>query len=61
MNTEVNLATVRKTHTTPETRVVDRGKAAELIALMKEARKPIFDCRKRRLLFGGRNGVQEVY
>jgi acetolactate synthase I/II/III large subunit len=42
MNTEVNLATVRKTHTTPETRVVDRVKAAELIALMKEARKPIF-------------------
>ena len=42
MNTEVNPAMVRKTNTTPEARVVDRGKAAELIALMKEARKPVF-------------------
>jgi len=42
MNTEVNIANVRKTNTTPETRVVDRGKAAELIALMKEAQKPVF-------------------
>jgi thiamine pyrophosphate-dependent acetolactate synthase large subunit-like protein len=42
MNMEVNPAMVRKTNTTPESRVVDRGKAAELIALMKEARKPVF-------------------
>ena len=42
MNTEVNIASIRKTNTTPETRVVDRAKAGELIAMMKEARKPIF-------------------
>ncbi len=42
MNMEVNPALVRKTNTTPETRVVDRGKAAELVALLKEARKPVF-------------------
>jgi acetolactate synthase I/II/III large subunit len=42
MNQEVNPALMRPTNTTPEARVVDRGKAAELVALMKEARKPVF-------------------
>ena len=42
MNVAVNPDLVRRTNTTPEARIVDRGKAAELTALMKEARKPVF-------------------
>jgi acetolactate synthase-1/2/3 large subunit len=42
MNVTVNPDLVRRTNTTPEARIVDRGKAAEFIALMREARKPVF-------------------
>ncbi|MBP1716883.1 MAG: thiamine pyrophosphate protein binding domain protein, partial [Deltaproteobacteria bacterium] len=41
LNTPVNIENIKKTHTTPEARVVDRGKASELVAMMKEAQKPI--------------------
>ncbi|HSR11726.1 MAG TPA: thiamine pyrophosphate-binding protein, partial [Thermodesulfobacteriota bacterium] len=41
LNAQVKAEAIRKTHTTPEARVVDRGKAGELIAMMKEAEKPI--------------------
>ena len=41
LNTMVNAETIKKIHTTPEMRAVDRAKAAEFIEMLGRAKKPM--------------------